>query len=68
MKSKDIIIILSRLRDIVESESENSKLTLTKDDAKVLFNYLKEIKKQHEKDTSFIQIITTETYRYNNGE
>ncbi len=68
MKSKDIIIILNRIRDVIESESEDSKLTLSRDDAKNLHNYLKLIKKEHEKNIELIQTITTEVYKYNNGD
>lgn len=66
MNSKEIIIILNRIRDVSESESENSKLTLTNQEVKSLYTYLKEIKKQHERDMQLITNIQMEMLQYFN--
>ena len=65
MKEREIIILLNRIRDIIESESEDVKLTLNKADATVLFYYLKNLKIQAEKSSDLIQTIQTEIYRFN---
>lgn len=65
MKDREIIILLNRIRDVVEGESDNERLTLNKTDVTILFYYLKSLKKQAEKSSDLIQKIQTEIYRFN---
>ena len=66
MNSKEIIIILNRIKDIADDEMGDSKLTLTKTEVENLYTYLKEIKKQHEKDIQLITNIQIEMMQYFN--
>ncbi len=65
MPNKEMIIILNRIRDIVDSDSENSKLTLNKKETEELLKFLRNLKREHEKDINLIQTISTEIYKYN---
>lgn len=66
MNSKEIIIILNRIKDIAEDEMGDNKLTLTKTEVENLYTYLKEIKKHHEKDLQLITNIQIEIMHYFN--
>ncbi len=66
MNSKEIIIILNRIKDVATDEAGNSKLTLTNQEVKNLFSYLKGIKKQHEKDIELIKNIQIQMLQYFN--
>ncbi len=66
MNSKEIIIILNRIKDIAEDEMGDNKLTLTKTEVENLYTYLKEIKKQHERDIQLITNIQMEMLQYFN--
>lgn len=66
MNSKEIIIILNRIKDVATDEVGNSKLTLTNQEVKNLFSYLKGIKKQHEKDIELIKNIQIQMLQYFN--
>lgn len=58
MEKREILIILNRLRDVAESDTD-SKLTLNKTDAKVLLDYLLKLKKEYTKKKDLINNIVT---------
>lgn len=58
MNKREVLIILNNLRDIVASDNTESKLILTQSEASVLFNYLLDLKRRHEKDKELISEIT----------
>lgn len=57
MNKREVLIILNNLRDIVVSDNTESKLILTQLEAEILFNYLLDLKKKHEKEIALINDI-----------
>lgn len=59
MNNREIIIILNRLKDVVDSDSLDTKLTLTQEEATYLYKYLLLLKQKHNKDKELINGIIT---------
>ena len=57
MNKREVLIILNNLRDIVVSDNTESKLILNQSEATILFNYLLDLKRRHEKDKELINEI-----------
>ena len=59
MNKREILIILNRLHDVTEDDDIEAKLTLNQSDATILYKYLLDLKKCHQRDIELIDTISS---------
>ena len=57
MNKREVLIILNKLKDVVDNESIEAELILNQVESTNLYKYLIELKKWHEKDVELIDKI-----------
>ena len=59
MNKREVLIILNKLKDVVDNESIEAELVLNQVESTNLYKYLIELKKCHEKDVELIDKIVS---------
>lgn len=59
MNKREVLIILNKLRDVVDNEDITTTLTLTHLECLTLLKYMRKLKKTHDQDKELFNNIST---------